>query len=110
MLRLVRNSYPRKIWPSSIHSSMGFFQAEDGIRVLLVTGVQTCALPICNLGYGDTTARGDMPGDMGANLPFVDVGVPVDALASGYSHTCALAGGAVKCWGRNDSGQLGYGD
>src|SRR5574340_1292609 len=24
-----------------------FFQAEDGIRDLLVTGVQTCALPIC---------------------------------------------------------------
>src|SRR5690349_21991322 len=27
-----------------------FFQAEDGIRDLYVTGVQTCALPI--LGYG----------------------------------------------------------
>src|SRR2546421_8369311 len=26
-----------------------FFQAEDGIRDLIVTGVQTCALPICNL-------------------------------------------------------------
>src|SRR2546430_6114691 len=25
-----------------------FFQAEDGIRDLTVTGVQTCALPICN--------------------------------------------------------------
>src|SRR2546427_4042558 len=27
-----------------------FFQAEDGIRDLTVTGVQTCALPICLLG------------------------------------------------------------
>src|SRR5206468_7312058 len=26
-----------------------FFQAEDGIRVLIVTGVQTCALPIYSL-------------------------------------------------------------
>src|SRR3989440_5205816 len=26
-----------------------FFQAEDGIRYLIVTGVQTCALPICSL-------------------------------------------------------------
>src|SRR5229473_6284724 len=26
-----------------------FFQAEDGIRDKLVTGVQTCALPICYL-------------------------------------------------------------
>src|SRR5687767_16009470 len=29
-----------------------FFQAEDGIRGKLVTGVQTCALPICRLGPG----------------------------------------------------------
>src|SRR2546430_7802883 len=34
-----------------------FFQAEDGIRDLTVTGVQTCALPIC----GDVR-----PGDVGA--------------------------------------------
>src|SRR5207247_7335635 len=27
--------------------SIYFFQAEDGIRDPLVTGVQTCALPIC---------------------------------------------------------------
>src|SRR5271170_1799504 len=31
---------------SSTSSSVFFFQAEDGIRVPLVTGVQTCALPI----------------------------------------------------------------
>src|SRR5206468_9827784 len=30
-----------------------FFQAEDGIRDLIVTGVQTCALPI---SYVSTTA------------------------------------------------------
>src|SRR6478672_3779067 len=29
-----------------------FFQAEDGIRDLIVTGVQTCALPICRLRDG----------------------------------------------------------
>src|SRR2546430_4543543 len=28
-------------------SRVFFFQAEDGIRDLTVTGVQTCALPIC---------------------------------------------------------------
>src|SRR3989449_11716624 len=27
-----------------------FFQAEDGIRDVAVTGVQTCALPICRYG------------------------------------------------------------
>src|SRR5438270_12261477 len=30
-----------------------FFQAEDGIRDLTVTGVQTCALPISRQGRGD---------------------------------------------------------
>src|SRR5688572_32180787 len=44
-----------------------FFQAEDGIRDLTVTGVQTCALPICagpvavadgrGAGRGTTPAR-----------------------------------------------------
>src|SRR5436305_7185898 len=29
-----------------------FFQAEDGIRDADVTGVQTCALPICGQGVG----------------------------------------------------------
>src|SRR2546430_12425041 len=29
-----------------------FFQAEDGIRDLTVTGVQTCALPICTRKAG----------------------------------------------------------
>src|SRR2546430_13100179 len=28
-----------------------FFQAEDGIRDLTVTGVQTCALPICTQDF-----------------------------------------------------------
>src|SRR2546421_1357158 len=35
-------------WSWSVSSSFFFFfQAEDGIRDLIVTGVQTCALPIC---------------------------------------------------------------
>src|SRR5690625_5720960 len=31
--------------------SFFFFQAEDGIRDGHVTGVQTCALPICSLAW-----------------------------------------------------------
>src|SRR5258708_11384211 len=44
---------PRTVWRSSsgwsrstARSASLFFQAEDGIRDDLVTGVQTCALPI----------------------------------------------------------------
>src|SRR5579859_3424934 len=33
-----------------------FLQAEDGIRYLTVTGVQTCALPIC-FGHGGASDR-----------------------------------------------------
>src|SRR5206468_9428203 len=33
-----------------------FFQAEDGIRDLIVTGVQTCALPI-SLAHAKASAR-----------------------------------------------------
>src|SRR3712207_6927535 len=35
-----------------------FFQAEDGIRDIGVTGVQTCALPISLIGCGVSTGVG----------------------------------------------------
>src|SRR2546430_15946808 len=35
-----------------------FFQAEDGIRDLTVTGVQTCALPIFGDGVGCESCHG----------------------------------------------------
>src|SRR2546429_6722414 len=36
----------------SLYSDFFFFQAEDGIRDVAVTGVQTCALPICITASG----------------------------------------------------------
>src|SRR2546423_2230350 len=48
-----------------------FFQAEDGIRDKLVTGVQTCALPIwLNL-------IGLSPAEVGQQLQFLLTGVAV---------------------------------
>ncbi len=63
-----------------------------------------------NLGYGDTLNRGDNPGEMGQSLPFIDLGAgrTVTDLTIGTHHICAiLDNGKVKCWGRNDYGQLG---
>src|SRR3712207_8894227 len=36
-----------KLNDSQVEKILFFFQAEDGIRDIGVTGVQTCALPIC---------------------------------------------------------------
>ncbi len=86
----------------------------------------TCALPVdgsvrCwgfndvgQLGLGDTTSRGDVPGQMGAALPAVDLGTGMTAVhiaASALGFACALLDDAtVKCWGWNAGGSLGLGD
>jgi cysteine-rich repeat protein len=63
------------------------------------------------LGLGDTISRGDNAGEMGTDLPAVDLAEPATAIAAGSAHTCALlTGGSVKCWGSNWIGQLGLGD
>ena len=66
------------------------------------------------LGYGDTSTRGDGPNEMGDKLPAVDLGAgkKVASVCAGYGNSCALlTNGQVKCWGHNDgSGDLGYGD
>jgi hypothetical protein len=39
-------------------------------------------------------------------IPVSIAPVPVTAVALGDAHTCAVAAGAVRCWGANGSGQL----
>ena len=65
------------------------------------------------LGLGDTKDRGDDPGEMGDNLPSVDLGTgrTAKSVSAGSSHTCAvLDDGSVKCWGSGKSGRLGDGN
>src|SRR5256886_8217284 len=52
-----------------------FFQAEDGIRDLTVTGVQTCALPICLL-----THRSSRTGGLPISEETVATNLPVRSL------------------------------
>lgn len=65
------------------------------------------------LGSGDELVHGDGAGEMGNNLVPIDLGtgrVPRQISAGRY-HACALfRDGSVKCWGRNQYGQLGLGD
>jgi alpha-tubulin suppressor-like RCC1 family protein len=63
------------------------------------------------LGYGNALDVGDAP----TRLPFTAGDVllpvfdPVAQLVAGNNHTCVLfQSGLVYCWGRNNSGQLGY--
>src|SRR2546430_8123882 len=57
-----------------------FFQAEDGIRDLTVTGVQTCALPI---SFGDRRMRYTITIPPDADAKLLEraraTGMPVDA-------------------------------
>src|SRR5688572_31674384 len=78
-----------------------FFQAEDGIRALTVTGVQTCALPILNtttpegLGamlraYDKATGR-----EVGAvYMPAPQSGSPMTYLHEGQQYLVVAISGA----------------
>jgi hypothetical protein len=100
----------------SLYHAVALSAAGDRTCALLDNGQIKCwgNNSYGELGLGVTDeAWGDLPGSMGDNLPFVDLGSGHSALAvvAGESHTCAiLEDHSLKCWGRNDSGQLGLDD
>src|SRR2546430_17503163 len=77
-----------------------FFQAEDGIRDLTVTGVQTCALPLAQSGQPvslqsgnagiDSNGNGDTAGDRASVNPFASGLAGSDVFA-----LCELPNGTV---------------
>lgn len=118
---LHRGQLPSQLGDSLPVTRLGVNRTATG--VLAVGNYHSCALldngaVKCwgesdqgQLGYGDTTNRGDAPSELGDGLPSVDLGATdVVDLACGAKHTCALFSSAlVKCWGRSGVGQLGLG-
>ena len=77
---------------------------DDHICAVLDTARAKCwgANGAGQLGQGDTTTRGDAPGEMGDALPVISLGAgrTVMAVTTGRLHSCALLDNArVKCWG-----------
>eukprot|EP01083_Nonionella_stella_P305190 1063789_1 len=103
---------------------MAFTFTSSSALTMSLGCVHTCASSDCNtmkcfggnldgsLGYGDEILRGGNANEMGANLPEVDLGnFNVTQIDLGSAHTCAVSMlNTVKCFGRNDDGELGYGD
>ncbi len=65
------------------------------------------------LGYGDTDRRGQIPGQLGDNLPPIDLGTGRTAVfvdAESYRTCAILDNGDLKCWGDGEVGRLGQGN
>ncbi len=114
-----------KCWGDNAYGELGNRSTTDSITPVFATGVSkakavaTGAFTTCALvSGGKITCWGDNAhGKLGSghkdpatsSLPISVSGMAhAVAVSSGVDHSCALlAGGAVRCWGRNNSGDLG---
>lgn len=59
------------------------------------------------LGLGHVNNIGD--DELPTAAPTIQLGGPAVRVSAGSDHTCALmATGKLRCWGKGDSGRLGY--
>jgi hypothetical protein len=87
-----------------------------GAGLTTVTAAHTCAIGTNGAFYcwgsngsGQLGTGGTAPGLRPVLVSALGTGVSPDRVSCGGRHTCTLAGGAVQCFGANDSGQLGIG-
>jgi alpha-tubulin suppressor-like RCC1 family protein len=98
----------------------GAVPLTEKVSQLATGGAHTCALlsnglvrcwglnQFGQLGYGHTNSIGDTEPVL--SEVHVSLGTQAVRITAGTSHTCALlTTGRVRCWGRNNTGQLGYG-
>ena len=113
-----------RCWGSNAYGQLGDGTVAFSATAVSVVGI-SAASGISVGGYNacalmaDGTVRcwgagGDILGSNGtgaqSNTPVIIAGLAgATQVSVGSGYACALVGGAVWCWGRNDSGQLGRG-
>jgi len=102
------------------------FGSSETVEFVTVGGYHICALLFggevkCwggaqygKIGYENSSDKGDDAGEMGDSLPYVNFGTSVPDIAIIRLTTnfgCVIfTSGDMKCWARNNMGQLGYED
>jgi len=110
--------------PGQMGKSLKFLDlGVEKIKSLAIGGNQNCALFVTGrvkcwgsnqngqLGLGHTSNIGNIAGQMGKNLAFLDLGSEkAISVSLGYYFSCAtFESGRVKCWGTGSYGKLGNG-
>src|SRR3712207_8088407 len=87
--------------------SFFFFQAEDGIRDIGVTGVQTCALPICDGGGLAHKIRRFSPRPLAVRFLASLPRFPLEEATTHKEHHAALRNRIHRPPGRSEERRVG---